>query len=273
MKAPSHDPASAGPTPLAPSWWHALGGTWRLTARRLLLPMHWAAVGGALVVLALICLGFLSAGNGPRLYVGWTITFYFTFLVPVIATINAGGVMRDEMKPSTVDYVLVRPLPRPAFVAFKYLSHVACAQVDFLCAFAVVIALGSFRGAPGLLAAAPDLLLAQVVLVTAFSGLGFLAGAVTSRYVIVAILYGVLIEFGIGQIPTQLHRLSMTHQVKAMLQPLVAGVHSPFTVTFDSLPPAAKLPTVALMLGFAAATLAIAAAVFSGRELTGPSEP
>jgi len=81
--------------------------------------------------------------------------------VPVMAFISAAGAMRDEMKSGTVDYVLTRPLPKPALVVFKYLAHLACAQVDFLCAFAVVVAIGMYRHAPGLTAILPNAVMAD----------------------------------------------------------------------------------------------------------------
>ncbi|HTQ29985.1 MAG TPA: ABC transporter permease subunit [Opitutaceae bacterium] len=260
------------PAGLTPNLRHAFGGIWRLTLGKFLAPRRWPAVASLLAVLGLIVYGFLDAGNGPRLYLGWTIGFYFTFVVPVMAFITAAGAMRDEMKPATVDYVLTRPVPRPAFVIFKYLAHVAGAQVDFLLSFGVILGAGLVRQAPGLIAAAPLLLLAQILLVTAFSALGFLCGVLTSRYVVLGLLYAVIIEVGVGQIPTELNRLSMTHQVKTMLQPLAAEAASKFTFGIQTLPPDGKLATVGVLLAFSAVLLALTAAVFAVRELTGSGE-
>lgn len=266
-------PSTTGfPVRLTPDLRHACGGIWRLTLGKFLAPRRWLAVAGLLAVLGLIASGFLTAGNGPRLYLGWAIGFYFTFLVPVMAFLTAAGAMRDEMKPATVDYVLTRPVPRPAFVIFKYLAHVAGAQVDFLFSFGVILGAGLLRHAPGLAAAAPLLLLAQILLVTAFSALGFLCGVLTSRYVVLGLFYAAIIEVGVGQIPTQLNRLSMTHQVKTMLQPLAARAASKFTFGIQTLPPGGELATIGALLAFSAVLLALAAAVFSGRELTGPGE-
>lgn len=260
------------PARLSPRLGRAWGGVWRLTLARFLTPGHWLAVAGALMALGLISFGFLAAGNGPPLYLGWAIGFYFTFLVPVMSFLTAAGAMRDEMRPGTIDYVLTRPVPRPAFVIFKYWAHQAGTQADFLLAFGVVLGAGLIRHAPGLVAAAPLLLLAQVLQVAAFSALGFLCGALTSRYVVIGLTYGAIVEAGVGQIPTELNRLSMTHLVKAMLQPLVAHAHSKFTFGIEALSPAGILTPIGLLLAFSAVMLALAAVVFTRRELTGPTE-
>jgi ABC-2 type transport system permease protein len=266
--------APSAPTiaPVTPNLTHAFGGVWRLTARRSLTLGHWAALGGTLAVLALMCVGSLAAHNGPKHYVDWVIAFYVTFLVPVVTFITAGGVMREEMKPGTVDYVLTRPLPRPVFVAFKYIAHVICVQIDCLVAFALVIALGVYWQAPGIAAAIPSLLLAQAITIMAFVAFGFACGALTSRYVVVGLLYSLVVELGVGQIPTQLSRLSMTRQVKAMLQPLVAGQAAPFTPTLDVLPAASRITVIALLLLFSLGLLSLTAAIYSTRELTNAND-
>lgn len=260
MNPPTPFPAAR----VAPQLSHAFGGIWRLTARRCLTLGHALAFGGLLAVLGLICFAFLTAGNGPDRYLQWAIGFYFTFLVPLMTFLSAAGTIRDELKSNSVDYVLTRPVPRPAFIAFKYLSHLICAQLEFLVALALVLGLGYYRGAPGLTAALPMLLLAQVLLVTAFSALGFFFGMLTLRYVVLGLAYAGLIEVGVGQIPTQVSRLSMTHQVHTMLMALVK---------IDPLVPApGALVVTAYLLAFSVLAIALTAAVFSFREFAGSAE-
>ena len=170
--------------------------------------------------------------------------------------------MRDELKSGTVDYVLTRPVRRPAFLVFKFISHTLCAQIDFLIALAVVLALGTARGVPDLAAAAPQLLLGQMLLVAAASAFGFLSGIVTSRYVVIGLLYAGVIEAGVGQIPTQLSRLSMTRQVRDFLDPSAGEAASAV----------AALGTIGVLLMFTGVALAVAAAIFNRRELSAPNE-
>jgi hypothetical protein len=157
---------------------------------------------------------------------------------------------------------------RPAFLVFKFLSHLACIQVFFLLGLGEMMAVGIFRHIPNLASTLPWLLLGQVLTVTAFAAFGFLCGVLTSRYLVVGLLYGALIEGGIGHIPIQLNRLSMTHQVTAMLASVLPGPRP----GLDSAQGA--WVTIGILLVFTLVMLAVAAAVFSFRELAGarPSE-
>jgi ABC-type transport system involved in multi-copper enzyme maturation permease subunit len=161
-----------------------------------------------------------------------------------------------------VDYVFTRPVRRPAYLAGKYLSHLVCTQLDFLLPFAVLLAVGLSRHIPGLGAAAPLLLLGQAVTIAAFSAFGFLCGILTSRYVVIGLVYAATVEAGLGNIPTALNRVSLTHHVRAMLAPLAghagADAEGPLAATLQ-------------LLLWSAAMLTLAAVVFSRRELAGPT--
>ena len=262
------NPVSAFPPPrVSANLSHAFGGVWRLTLRRFLLPAHGLTLLLALGVLALLCFGSGHRGRDAAHYLGWAGNFYVTFLVPAFAFMAAAGALRDEMKSATVDYVLTRPVPRPAFVVFKYVAHLACAQIDFLFALAVVLGVGAVREVPGLAAAVPQLLYGQVMLVAAFSALGFLGGAISAKYVVIGLMYAGIIEAGVGQIPTQLSRLSMTHQVRDLLGPLMDRTGEMVAATAAN-----WLGTTVILFAFCAVMLAAAAAVFTLRELAGPAE-
>lgn len=251
---------------------HAFGGVWRLTLRRYLLPVHWITVVGLCGLLVLT--SFPAASTAPQAKTGfmpWVITFYLTFLLPLLAYIAAGGAIRDEMKAGNVDYVFTRPVGRSAFLGCKYASHLACIQLDCLISFATVMGIGIYREVPGLAAAAPALFGAQVLVLAAFTALGFLGGISSHRYIVYGLVYGAVIEIGVGQIPTQISQLSMTHQVRAMLQPLVPSEAAAAAAGAVSAPPSVFL-TVLLVLGFTGLCFGAAAALFSLLELSGPNE-
>lgn len=234
----------------------AFSGVCRLTFPNLLAPKHGLILLALLALLAVAGTGMVQSHDGTRTYLRWMIDSYFTLLVPLLAFLGAGGAIRDEMKPPTLDYVLTRPVPRGAFVVFKYVAHMLGAQLEFLLAAAVLIIIGLVRHVPGIVSAVPLLLLAQLLLVLGFTAFGFACGAITSRYVVVGLVYAAIVEGGIGQIPTQISRLSMTHQVRTVLLPLA-----------DALPAAPALTMVLSLVGFSVVTLAVSAAVFQLREL------
>lgn len=270
MTAPHITATSFSPR-VAPNLRHAFGGIWRLTLARFFTVGHGLALAGALALLGLIAFAFISGHNHERGYVGWAANFYVAFLVPVVAFIAGTGAVRDDMKPATVDYALTRPVPRPAFVIFRYLSHVAASQVEFLLAASVIVILGAWRHVPDIGAAVPRMLVGQILLVFAFSAFGFLCGAITSRAIVIGLIYGAIVEIGVGQIPTQLNRLSMTHQVKAMLESVLPAGAS-LNGTTDTLPAAGIAATSAILLAFTAVCVVGTAAIFSLRELSSANE-
>ncbi len=240
----------------------AFGGVWRLTAPKFLTARSLGATLGAVVALGAAC--YASALHQPQHVLTWVMNSYFSLLLPLIAFVSAAGALRDEMRASTVDYVLVRGIPRPAFVAFKFVAHVVGTELQFLLALAALLAIAGYFRVPQLAASVPTLLLVQVFLVLVFSGFGFACAAVTSRYVVVGLIYGAVVEIGVGQIPTQLNRLSMIHQARVLLEPLAAHASAP---AWSSM-----LATCGVFAVVAAVSVAIAAAVFALRELTDHAE-
>lgn len=253
----------AGPH-VMPNAAHAFGGIWRLSIRRFFSPVRWLVFAGMLFLFVLF--SFPAARNAEvaaRDFLPWAAQFYVCFLVPVLAFLSAAGTVRDDLQAGSVDYLFTRPVRRPTFLVLRYVAHVICAQFDFLLSFGTIVAIGAYWNVPGLGAAIPVLLLGQILTVVAFSAFGFLCAMLTSRYVIVGLLYGGLIEVGLGNVPTQLSRFSMVRQSLSVMSPIFDGRSSGFPLPGESLSiPAASL----LLLGIATAMLGVAALIFSRRE-------
>lgn len=262
---PSPSPvAGIRAAPVTPNAWHAFGGVWRLTYRRFMTPTQWIVFAGGIALLLLIGYAHIRTGRTVRYYT-WMADFYLTFLTPIVTFISAAGAFRDEMKSSSTDYVLIRPVRRPAFVLFKFLAHMACVQVGFVIALLALMGLGVYREIGNLGTAFPWLLFAQALTVMAFSAFGFMCGALTSKYFIVGLAYAGIVELGIGNIPTQLSRLSMLRQVNNLLHSVLPNVRGG--------EPQDALTTVTILVAIAAVMLAVTAAVFAIRELaSGPSK-
>ena len=249
---------SATATPVPPNLLHAFSGVWRLTLPGFTRPGQLLRLTALLAGFALLTLVSVRTADAA-VFFEWAIR-YLTFLLPVMAFISGGGTIRDDLKPDTVDYVFTRPLPRPAFLVFKYTAHTAGLQASYLLALGVLVGVGAYRQVPGLMAALPLLLLAQVLAIGVFTAFGFLCGTITARYLVVGMTYGSIVEIGIGSIPTQLSRLSLTHHLREMLQSLTSA---------SALPSSSPLSIAVLLTLVAAVMLALSAFIFGLRELAG----
>lgn len=257
------------PARVTPNLGHAFGGIWRLTARRFSTWSHWAILLGMLVLLVLFSIPAVpNRAAAVRELQPWASRFYVCFLVPILAFVSAAGVMRDNLRADAVDYVFTRPIPRHWFILFRFVAHVICAQLDFLLALGVIGGLALYWGVPAFWHALPLLWLTQALAIVAFSAFGLLCGLLTSRYVIIGLVYAGVIEAGIGNVPTQLNQLSMVRHMLALMRPIVGEGQMGMTaaVADNALGTGA---TIAALLGFAVVMLAATVAIFSFKELPG----
>lgn len=248
-------------TDSTPGTLRALGGIWRLTYPGFVSTRRLLTLAGLLALLALLTAQNIRFGSAME-FSRWTVSFYLAILLPAIAFLSAGGAIREDMKSIPVDYVLTRPLRRPVFVALRYLSQMVCLQLTSLLPLGVILTVGRFVEIDGLGIMLPRLIVAQVLAVAAFSGLGFLFGAFTTRYLVLGLMYGGLIEIGVGHIPTQISRLSISNHIRTIVEPVMFGIpgwHDPAGI-------GAAVGTILL---FTLITVGGAAALFSIKEFTG----
>lgn len=253
-------PQGGGPR-VAPNQWRAFGGVWRLTAWQFLSRNHLLTVAGMLVALGFLASRF-SLSHRPGGYIEWVENFFLAVVVPVLGFLSGAGAMRDQLKSSATDYVFTRPVRRWAFVIFKYVAHTVCTQLSWLPAFGVVVFFASERDTPGVASVYAGVLLAQVLALSAFVALGFLCAVLTKRYMVVGVVYAAIVEVGVGNIPAPLSRLSVTRQIRELLQPLVDGVGASFSF-------AGAAGTGGMVFVFCAAFVGLAALLFALQELAG----
>lgn len=262
-------PAAFPPPRVAPHAGHAFAGVWRLTTRRFFTPGYWLMLAGMLALLVLFSIpSSEDRADAARDYLEWSGGIYACFLVPVIAFLAGAGAMRDDLGAGTVDYVFTRPVARPAYVAFRYLAQMACTQIDFVFALGVVAVRGSLYDVPGLAEALPRVWATQCVAIVVFSAAGSLCALLTSRYVIVGILYGGIVELGLGNVPTQLNQISLVRHLLAMVRPLLGAEGWSVTVpgAVDTLGFAGH---AGILVAAAVGLIAIAATLFAWREFAG----
>jgi hypothetical protein len=196
----------------------------------------------------------------------WLIDLYFFVILPLNCVRASGALIRDELQADTLGYLLTRPLSRARLLILKYLAQTVWLQVALLLETLLLFGTGRLRQMPDLGPLLPLLLAAQLLAVPAWSALGLLLGQITNRYMAVAIVYGLIVEMGIGSIPTNINTLSLVRHLKTLL-----SHHAPLQAIYQWTAIGVPLAVTALVL---APTLFLAAAalLFNCREYHHPTE-
>lgn len=147
----------------------------------------------------------------------WLIDFYFFVILPLHCVRTSGGLIRDELQADTLGFLTTRPVSRARLIALKYFCQTVWIQILLLMEALLLFIAGYLLQIPGLAALIPLFLAAQFLAIPAWSALGTLLGQVTMRYMAVAMIYGLVVEMGIGRIPTNINALSLMRHLKTLL--------------------------------------------------------
>jgi len=196
--------------------------------------------------------------TGP--FYHWLIDFYFLVILPLNSARTCGGLIRDELQENTLGFLTTRPLGRAKLLIGKYLSQTALWQIIALVETLLLFGAGSLRQVPAVWSLLPIVLAAQFLALQAWSALGALLGLITKRYMAAGIIYGLIVELGIGQIPTNIHTLSLMRHLEALL------ARNPALQTIYEWPDQSVLISVGALALATIVFLGLAAFLFSVRE-------
>jgi hypothetical protein len=190
----------------------------------------------------------------------WLIDLYFFILVPLNCVRMCGALIRDELDADTLGFLTTRPLSRARLLCAKYISQIGWLQVWLLIQTLLLFAAGALKEIPDLGNLLPLFLGAQFLAILAWGALGLFLGLVSKKYMALALVYGSIVEMGIGRIPTNINTLSLMRHLKALLG------HNPALESIYNWPAAGLLgPAGALLLG-ALFFLFLAALMFTFKE-------
>jgi hypothetical protein len=147
----------------------------------------------------------------------WLIDLYFFILLPLTCVRGCGALIRDELQADTLGFLVTRPISRARLLVVKYISQVAWLEMVLLAETLLLFAAGATREIPDLGTLLPLFLGVQILAIPAWCGLGVLLGQITTRYMAAALIYGVVVEMGIGQIPTNINTLSLLRHIETLL--------------------------------------------------------
>jgi ABC-type transport system involved in multi-copper enzyme maturation permease subunit len=152
-----------------------------------------------------------------RPFFRWLVDFYFLLALPLYCLSVCGSMMRDELQADTLGFLTTRPVTRAQLFLVKYLCQITWLQALAAVQALLLFAAGLARGAPGAASAMALFFGAQFLAVLAWGALSALLGLVTRRYILLGILYGFVVEIGLGRIPTNINTLSLTRHLQGLL--------------------------------------------------------
>jgi ABC-type transport system involved in multi-copper enzyme maturation permease subunit len=188
------------------------------------------------------------------------VEFYFFLVLPLVCVRSCGALIRDELQADTMGFLTTRPIPRATLAIVKYVSQTAWLTALLLLQTTLLFAVGAARNVPDLANIAGIFLLAQLLATPAWSALGLLLGLFTKRYIAAALVYGFVVELGLGRIPSNINALSLMRHLKALL-----ANNAMLRERFEWTEQAVAVPILALVIG-TGLFLGVSAALFTFRE-------
>jgi ABC-2 type transport system permease protein len=186
---------------------HLHGRRWMVSAALFLLP-----AGLAVFVRA------TAPDVPPR---GMEFMFAFMFipqaLLPLVALLYASGIMQDEQEEQTITYLLVRPIPKWALYAVKLLAAVTTTVV-LTALFTALTYAAIYAGGPGTgrdaVARCVKAMAIHALAVAAYCSAFGLISLLTRRALIVGILYAVIVEGLLANLPMSVRLVTVIYYAR-----------------------------------------------------------
>ena len=213
---PYREPVSVDPFGAFIGMWRLLWGR-QLALKRLLLRGGLMLGFTLLTFLAIPAEGRVSDTVQAHVFFGWVVGFYFLTLMPLTSLSVCGSMVREEASANTLCFYTTRPLKRAEMFLLFYFGNVAWLQVLFGILTLMLFGVAAIRGVDGLGALLPIFLVTQFLALMAWGALCGMIGMAHHRYIVVGIVYGLLVEIGIANIPTNIANIALSHHIHTLL--------------------------------------------------------
>ena len=245
----------------APSLGSAVRGLWLMTWRPRVAWRHLPALLATLLAIpALASMAGFSHPERAARFFPWVVVFHFRVALPLYCLSILGDVVRGELQTNTLVFLATRPLTRARLFLLKLACEGLWVQIIAAGSMALLLSIGLVLHVPSIASIALKLFGIQFLAVLAYGALSALLGLIHRRFLVVGAIYGLVVEVGIGQIPTNVNNLSIARHLRTLL----ANIPT-FNSTYQWSPDGTL--TSLLVLPIAAAILtAVAAAFFTWRE-------
>lgn len=201
-----------------PSIGATLRGLWLLTWKSRLSMRQWPALVGTILPVSLLGYLVLRQSTGAALdFFYWLAAAFLLLGVPLYCLAVFGGLIRDDLQSNTLGFLITRPMNRARFLIARFVCQLAWVQMLGLPTALLFLVTGWVCGVEGVLRFAGLFLVTQALALFVFGGLATFLGLLHHRYLVLGTIYGLVVEVGIGQIPTNINALAMTRHLRTLL--------------------------------------------------------
>lgn len=219
-------PKSPAALAIHPTLAGAVRGLWLLTWKSRLSWRQMPVLSATIMALPLLAFLFMQQSphfvvrgesTGLDKFFFWWVTFYLLVALPLYCLAVFGDLIRDELQANTLSFLVTRPLTRARLLLVKFVSQLAWVEILALLSGLLLVLVGWVCRVEGTLKLAGLLMGIQAMSVLVFGALSALLGLIHRRYMVLGAIYGLVVEVGIGQIPTNINTLSMTRHLRTLL--------------------------------------------------------
>ena len=192
-----------------PSPYAATRGMWTLTWRT---RITWRKIMPLLLnifVLPILAGSVLRTGQVEGFY-RFSIDLYLLLILPITCLNHFGSMIRDELQEDTMTFLITRPVSRARILLIKYITLAVWVQILALGSLTAFLIVGNLLEVPDVTSIYLKMLQIQILAVFAYGALSCFLGLLTQKFMIAGVFYGILVEFGIGRIPTNINILSIS---------------------------------------------------------------
>lgn len=147
----------------------------------------------------------------------WVVQFYFFMILPIYCLAHMGSMIREEIQNDTIVFLLSRPIRRAELYCLKYFCFMLWLQIWLGIQLLTLSGVGYFLEMPNIYTITVSLFTTQCLAILAWGSLSALFGLLSQKYMVIGIIYGAIVEFGIGRIPTNINNLSFSRHFQTLL--------------------------------------------------------
>lgn len=201
---------------LKPGLLRAFQGVWTFEWQSRMTFGKLGSAAAAVLGLPILMLITMPQGSVDTFH-SWAVTFFLLLVLPLNCLSFFGPMIRDDVQSDTLPFVITRPLKRHTLYLLKYFCVMLWAQLVTLAGGLMFVLVAMLKGIEGIVDLIPYYFLAQFAAVIAFGALSGLLGLLSKKYMVLGVVYGTVIEVGIGSIPTNIHSLAISYHIKSIL--------------------------------------------------------